>query len=455
VPDAMAYFIELTEPVPVQVRHFNLKPIPSCDIDGVRLVPVTPAGFAIGHTRPDRLLDFVDDDHKFILPRHLFRGSLPKQGRDKRHTWVVDMRGLGQIIARTRMPLADQFWTWACENIFGGTPQPADPSTTTTTTDTPDPDEDDMTDETKTSATDDSTTDEDGATDAPFVETEIIPFTGSGLQVIKKGCGGEAIVLRPACEDMGLRFNGQLAKLKTQPWAVVQYCCTTGADGKTYRMATLDVEHVPMWLATIDANRCNEKSRPIIVAYQKHATKVLYDYYDKLARGGPPTGPSLDMEALVHLFGEGIAKVMQPVARRLDVIDRKSEFVMERIRNLEDMVLRIDANTSHGSIDYDALLAGRRMILHDWADENQYQLTGAQMQHWGISMKNQWEMLGLTVEKRWLKNGKSVNVYPEGGIRRLFNICAPRDVWINRGKGGAGNSARHQEFPFRNGSHAR
>ncbi len=72
------------------------------------------------------------------------------------------------------------------------------------------------------------------------------------------------LVLKRACEQLGLQPHGQLEKLRAASWAVTQIICATGPDGKTREMACLAAEHVPMWLAGLNANKLSPELRPKI-----------------------------------------------------------------------------------------------------------------------------------------------------------------------------------------------
>ncbi|AGN18564.1 hypothetical protein J433_00630 [Corynebacterium glutamicum MT] len=70
-------------------------------------------------------------------------------------------------------------------------------------------------------------------------------------------------------------YSQQLQKLKSEPWAVVSMRDTTGSDGKTYNMAVVELDTVMMWLTTIDEDRVNEASRPLVVSHQTELKAVI------------------------------------------------------------------------------------------------------------------------------------------------------------------------------------
>ena len=88
------------------------------------------------------------------------------------------------------------------------------------------------------------------------------------------------------CEraDRGARARqrGQRQKLSNRertPWTVACMTKATGPDGKNYQSFCLDLDSVPMWLATIDASRVAEASRPKRILFQKECVKVLRDHF--------------------------------------------------------------------------------------------------------------------------------------------------------------------------------
>lgn len=90
----------------------------------------------------------------------------------------------------------------------------------------------------------------------------------------------ERIALKPVCEAMGLNYSGQLQRLKRKSWAVVDMTHTTGSDGKTYEMVTIDRRTFTMWLATIDAERLkSEPVRDMVILFQREAADALDRYF--------------------------------------------------------------------------------------------------------------------------------------------------------------------------------
>lgn len=127
-----------------------------------------------------------------------------------------------------------------------------------------------------------------------------IPFHGTQIVAAKEG---EIIrvALRPACDALGLDFDGQRRRLGRQPWATVVMTTTVGADGKAREMLTVDRRTFTMWLATIDTGRVkSEKSRGLIAAYQRDAADALDRYFHE--------GAAINAHATEHQLNAAIRR---------------------------------------------------------------------------------------------------------------------------------------------------
>lgn len=105
-----------------------------------------------------------------------------------------------------------------------------------------------------------------------------IPFHGDELLTVDVD-GTPHVVLRPALESLGLDYSAQLQKLRTRSWAVVGQNPTTGADGKTYKMVTVDARTLMMLLASVDENRVASQVRDKLIAYQSEVADVIESYW--------------------------------------------------------------------------------------------------------------------------------------------------------------------------------
>lgn len=123
-----------------------------------------------------------------------------------------------------------------------------------------------------------------------------VPFRGANLEAAEAD-GKVWVSVRRMCEPLEIGFNGQHEKLSDAsraPWAVTRVMRMTGPDGKTYESFCLDLDSVPMWLATIDSSRVAPHLREKIVLFQREAAKALRDHFFGMA----PKAPTSFLEAL-------------------------------------------------------------------------------------------------------------------------------------------------------------
>lgn len=148
-------------------------------------------------------------------------------------------------------------------------------------------------------------------------EITTIRFDGDNLQTVREG---EAVwvVVKRVCEALGVDRNGQQQRLQDAeraPWAVGCMMHLTGSDGKTYEMFCVDLDTLPMWLATIDVGRVKPEAREKLIAYQKECARVLRDHF--FGRQS-----SIDVAAVVAAITQ-MANGLTAIGAHLDCIDAR------------------------------------------------------------------------------------------------------------------------------------
>jgi hypothetical protein len=130
---------------------------------------------------------------------------------------------------------------------------------------------------------------------------DLIPFEFHGDRLMLVDADGKPqIVLRPAMDALGLDYATQYTKLKSRSWARVGQSPTTGADGKTYQMVTVDVRTFLMLLATIDERRVAKDVAPKLVMYQAEVAEAIEQYWTQ----GGVINPRASREQLDILSGQ-------------------------------------------------------------------------------------------------------------------------------------------------------
>jgi hypothetical protein len=163
-----------------------------------------------------------------------------------------------------------------------------------------------------------------------------IPFHGTEVLAVEIG-GKPHVVLRPAIENLGLDYSTQLVKLRGRSWAVVGQSPTTGSDGKTYQMTTVDLRTFLMLLATINENNVSEDLRGLLIAYQSDVADVVEAHFTKAAVPAFKV-PQTYQEALreiareidAHEATKELVKEMEPKAEYVDKFVSADDLVLIR-----------------------------------------------------------------------------------------------------------------------------
>lgn len=113
-----------------------------------------------------------------------------------------------------------------------------------------------------------------------------VPFHGDLLEAVRDVATREVlVVIRRICENLGVAFQSQLAKLKGYHWAGVTMIVTPDQRGRPQELAALPLSQVPMWLSHIHPNKLTgegaERLQKIrkLKQYQLEAVDVLYRHF--------------------------------------------------------------------------------------------------------------------------------------------------------------------------------
>lgn len=111
-----------------------------------------------------------------------------------------------------------------------------------------------------------------------------VPFHGDDVLCVEIK-GRPHVVLKPALDAIGLDYPTQRRKLAGKSWSVEGLVPSTGADGKTYEMVTVELRTFLMLLATVDERRVADAVRPALVAYQSQVADVIEAHFTRRHRG--------------------------------------------------------------------------------------------------------------------------------------------------------------------------
>lgn len=155
-----------------------------------------------------------------------------------------------------------------------------------------------------------------------------VPFNGEHVDAAREN-GTVWVPVKRICQSLGIQAHGQAERLKSKPWANTQMICAVAEDGKKRMVFCLDLDSLPMWLATIDTQRVRPAVREKLVTYQKECAQVLRDHFfgerpvkDDLTRERLDAAYDL-AEVMVHAQCLGVSK---------DDLVRKAKSVGYRVR---------------------------------------------------------------------------------------------------------------------------
>jgi hypothetical protein len=140
----------------------------------------------------------------------------------------------------------------------------------------------------------------------PMVEVQ---FHGDRIQATRAG-ERVWVVVKRVCEALGIDHDSQRKRLLRTPWAVTAMMTATGPDGKNYEVACLDLDALPMWLATIEVSRVRPEAREKLIAYQRECARVLRDHFF-----GAPRQDAPDFAAFAR---ELVGEILRQVDQRID-----------------------------------------------------------------------------------------------------------------------------------------
>lgn len=113
-----------------------------------------------------------------------------------------------------------------------------------------------------------------------------VPFYDNSIEAVRADDGTIMVSLKRVCESLGVSMQGQHEKLSKCEWATVKIILTVAEDGKRRRLTMIDLESLPMWLATINVSKVRIAVRPKLLQYQREARAVLAAWFADV-KGSP------------------------------------------------------------------------------------------------------------------------------------------------------------------------
>lgn len=154
-------------------------------------------------------------------------------------------------------------------------------------------------------------------------KVESVQFYNSTVECIKEG-DTLWVSVRRVCESLGIASNKQVEKLRNKSWSRDTLMVSPDPRGRNQEQFFVDLDTVPLWLATIDENRVHGNIRPLLVKYQRECKQFLANHF--LARFRMPT----TLAEAGRLWVEAIEEN--------EVITKRLEFATARQKSLEKKI---------------------------------------------------------------------------------------------------------------------
>ena len=165
-----------------------------------------------------------------------------------------------------------------------------------------------------------------------------VPFNGN-MMIAKRFDDGEIYTaLKPICENIGITYSGQWARLNRTPWATIRMMRTVGADGKHRDMVAVNRKTLTMWLATIDTSRLSdEQARKNVTVYQQEAAEALDKYFNE---GGAIRVSETDLDEDI------LARAVLVAQKTIERKNQQLRIKTARIKELEPKAKALDDFTN-------------------------------------------------------------------------------------------------------------
>jgi hypothetical protein len=173
-----------------------------------------------------------------------------------------------------------------------------------------------------------------------------VPFYAELVQAVREGETVWVIVKR-VCEALGIADQSQAAKLKEKAWATTTLIVAVAEDGKNREVFCLDLDSLPMWLATIEPSRVKEEARFKLAAYQRECARVLRDHFFG-RKAEPISGTPPEFAALVIAQLADLRQQVSDIANRstVTVTRQEARLLAGRIARAGALQARFEGGTA-------------------------------------------------------------------------------------------------------------
>ena len=243
-----------------------------------------------------------------------------------------------------------------------------------------------------------------------------VPFHGDIIHAGRQE-GKVYAPLAKLCDNLGLDYSSQLAKLKRKPWATLVMIAMVAADGKEREQVCLDRESMPMWLATIEANKVAPELKDKLLRYQRDAAKVLADHFLRpLVREDQhaiSAGPDSEEDWIIRACNES-ARTMTMLAET-----RRVQLEMQARQKATEQQAARAMTTAQAALDTVCGNAGKYTVLA-WHRRRRLDVANADAVRHGKRLSKMCRSRGIEMGTTSDQRFGIVNLYPETLMDEYF-----------------------------------
>lgn len=185
----------------------------------------------------------------------------------------------------------------------------------------------------------------------------LVPFRDTTLFVVDHE-GQPYVPMKPVVEGMGLAWEPQFSKLKSNEkrWGIT--IIVIPSEGGNQPALCLPLRKLPGWLMTIHANKVRNELRSTIIAYQNECDEVLWRHWTEHQTPAPPivaTPPASGLDWAMQQYAV-LGLAMRELQAQQAALAATKDAVTRIDERLEVIETGHDTETQYKLQMYDALM---------------------------------------------------------------------------------------------------
>lgn len=205
--------------------------------------------------------------------------------------------------------------------------------------------------------------------------TAVVRFDGSDLTCVIDDDGVVHVVVARVCDALGLDVEGQRRRLQSLPWAPRKTSLRPVKDslGRDQATLTVQLDALPMWLATVEANKARPEAFARLVRFQVEARDALAAHFGvggrdvlpsprpsggasgsgatpRTAMSAVPAGAALEQLAAIEHMGNmlsGLLQVARTNAQAIAAVEARVEEATARADDAVAIAARVRNEGAH------------------------------------------------------------------------------------------------------------